>query len=149
VPGLVLYRPPSLVLGLGCNRGTPAAEILAAIDDTLAGAGLAPGSVGRVATIEDKLNEAGLRAACQARGWPLQAFSRAEIATVTDLPNPSPWAERELGVRGVAEPAAWLAAHPGRAPSGPPRLLVEKQKFPNVTVAVARFQDEGESRYNA
>ena len=60
-------------------------------------------------------------------------FSREEIATVADPPNPSAWAQRVLGVPGVAEPAALLAADSAS-------LLVEKRKFPNVTVAVAKSQ---------
>jgi cobalamin biosynthesis protein CbiG len=92
-----------------------------------------------VATIEDKADETGLLAACQARSWPLRPFSREQISQITDLPNPSAWAQRELGVPGVAEPAAWLAAHDGQAPPGPLRLLVEKQKYPQVTVAIAEI----------
>src|SRR5439155_4157618 len=34
----VVYRPPSLVAGVGCSRGTPAGEILDLVDATLAGA---------------------------------------------------------------------------------------------------------------
>ena len=130
VPCTVIYRPPCLAVGVGCNRGTPAGEILDAIDQTLAEAGLAIQSVGCVATIEDKANEMGLREACQLQGWPLKTFSRQQIAVVKDVPNPSAWAQRVLGVPGVAEPAALLAADSGE-------LLVEKRKFPNVTVAVA------------
>jgi precorrin-4 C11-methyltransferase len=130
VPCTVIYHPPCLAVGVGCNRGTLAEEILDAIDQTLAEAGLAAQSVCCVATIEDKSNEAGLMEACQLQGWPLKAFSRQEIAAVKDIPNPSVWAQRVLGVPGVAEPAALLAADSGE-------LLVEKRKFPNVTVAVA------------
>jgi precorrin-4 C11-methyltransferase len=139
VPNLVVYHPPCLVLGIGCNRGTPGSEILDAVDATLATAGLAPESVYLVATVENKAGELGLLEACRERGWSLHAFSRSELAAAGDPPNPSPYAQAALGVPGVAEPAALLAA------CGPPGtaidltdLLVEKQKFPNVTVAVAR-----------
>lgn len=36
----VLYRPKSIVLGIGCNRGTTMAEIEGVIDETLAELGL-------------------------------------------------------------------------------------------------------------
>ena len=130
VPCSVVYNPPCLAVGVGCNRGTPAREILEAIEGTLDAAGLEPRSICRVATVVDKAGEAGLIEACAARGWPLKTFSHEEIAARSDLPNPSPWAQRALGVPGVAEPTALLAA-------GARRLLVEKRKFPNVTVAVA------------
>ncbi len=51
-----------------------------------------------------------------------------------NLPNPSAWAERVLNVAGVAEPSALLA-------SGGRRMLIQKHKFPNVTVAVAKIED--------
>ncbi len=130
IPRSVIYHPPCLAVGVGCNRGTPAEEIQAAIDQTLTEAGLELSSVAQLATIEDKADEAGLLETCDKRNWPLRIFSRREIATVTDLPNPSEWAQRALGVPGVAEPAALLAANSDT-------LLVEKQKFPNVTVAVS------------
>lgn len=130
VPRSVIYHPPCLVAGVGCNRGTPAEEIEQAVDRTLAEAGLDARSIRQLATIEDKAGEIGLLAACERRGWRLKVFSRQEIATIADVPTPSEWAQRVLGVPGVAEPAAMLAAQTGS-------LLVEKRKFPNVTVAVA------------
>ncbi|MCG3211468.1 MAG: Siroheme synthase [Anaerolineae bacterium] len=130
-PKSAIYRPPSLVLGVGCNRGTPAAEILQNVRDALTAAGLSPLSVAAVATIEDKRDEIGLLEMCERQNWPLKIFSRAEIAAIENLPNPSEWAQKALGVAGVAEPAALLAANASE-------LLLEKQKYPNVTVAVAR-----------
>jgi precorrin-4 C11-methyltransferase len=135
VPDSIIYNPRVLVPGVGCNRGTPASEVLSAIDETLAEAGLEVGSVSRVATIADKADEPGLLEACAARDWPLRVFTRCEIASQAGLPNPSPWAQRVLGVPGVAEPAALLGA-------GTDRLLVEKRKFPNVTVAVALRRED-------
>ena len=130
----VIYHPPCLAIGVGCNRNTPADEICAAIEQTLDTAGLSPLSVACVATIEHKADEPGLIAACARLGWPLRVFSAQEIAQVADLPNPSDWAQQALGVPGVAEPAAVLAA---RADQATAELIVEKRKFPNVTVAVA------------
>ncbi|MCS7222061.1 MAG: precorrin-4 C(11)-methyltransferase [Anaerolineae bacterium] len=130
LPTIVLYRPPCLVVGVGCNRNTPAAEITAAIDETLASAGFASAAVRCVVTVEDKRDEPGLRAACTKRGWPLRFLSRERLATMSNLPNPSQAAQKALGVLGVAEPAALIAA-------GARELLIEKRRFANVTVAVA------------
>ncbi len=131
VPRAVIYHPPCLVVGVGCNRGAPAEDIQQAVDQTLAEAGLDARSIHLLATIEDKAGEIGLLAACQTRGWRLKVFTRREIAAITDVPTPSEWAQRVLGVPGVAEPAAMLAAQSDS-------LLVKKRKFPNVTVAVAK-----------
>lgn len=127
---IIIYRPRVLAVGVGCNRGTPADDIIAAVEETLAQMGLSPLSIATLATIEDKADEVGLLEACRRKNWELQIFSRAEISAVDNLPNPSPWALKALGVPGVAEPAALLAAQTDT-------LLVEKQKFANVTVAVA------------
>ena len=130
VSRVIVYHPPVLAVGIGCNRGTPAAEIIAAVEETLARAELSPLSIATVATIDAKADEIGLLEACRRQNWQLQIFTRAEIAAVENLPNPSPWAMKALGVPGVAEPAALLAAQTDS-------LLVEKRKFTNVTVAVA------------
>jgi precorrin-4 C11-methyltransferase len=132
IPRTAVYRPPCLAVGVGCNRGTPAGEIRQNILATLAGAGLSPDNINTIATIEDKADEIGLVELCGRQGWPLKIISRADIAAVENLPNPSPWAQKALGVPGVAEPAALLAAQATE-------LLVEKVKYPNVTVAVAKL----------
>ena len=130
LPPSVVYHPPSLVVGVGCNRGTSAEEIEDAIIQTLKDTGLSEHSICRLATIEDKWDEVGLLTVAHKRGWLMRAFSREDIASIGDLPNPSERAMEALGVPGVAEPAAMLGA-------GASSLLVEKRKFPNVTVAIA------------
>jgi precorrin-4 C11-methyltransferase len=129
-PDAVVYYPPALALGIGCNRGTSGDEILDAVHETLARSGLAAESVAGVATITEKGDEPGLIGLCRAMGWKLEVFSHTQIRQVENIPNPSKTVYDVLGVPGVAEPAALLAA-------GASRLLVEKQKFANVTVAVA------------
>jgi precorrin-4 C11-methyltransferase len=126
----VVYYPPALTLGIGCNQGTSGDEILGAVQETLARNGLAIESVAGVATITEKADEPGLIGLCRAMGWKLEVFSHAQILRVENIPNPSKTVYDVLGVPGVAEPAALLAA-------GASELLVEKQKFANVTVAVA------------
>ncbi len=132
VSRIIVYHPPVLAIGIGCNRGTPATEIIAAVAETLTRTGLASASIALVATVDVKSDEIGLLEACRQKNWRLQIFTRAEIAAIDNLPNPSPWAMKTLGVPGVAEPAALLAAKTDV-------LLVEKQKFANVTVAVAKI----------
>jgi len=134
-PPTAIYRPPCLVVGVGCNRGTAAAEILQNVRTTLAEAGLVTAGVAAVATIEDKRDEIGLLEMCERQNWPLKIFSREQIAAVENLPTPSEWAHKALGVAGVAEPAALLAANATE-------LLVAKQKYANVTVAVAQIKPE-------
>jgi cobalt-precorrin 5A hydrolase/precorrin-3B C17-methyltransferase len=132
-PALV-YRPPSLVVGVGCSRGAPAGEILDLVDAALAGAGLAPASVATLASVEAKRDEPGLARAAAERGWPLRFHPAAELAAVP-VPNPSAAAAHAVGTPSVAEAAA-LAG--GRA-----ELVVPKRKSAMVTVAVARTRPRG------
>jgi cobalt-precorrin 5A hydrolase/precorrin-3B C17-methyltransferase len=132
-PALV-YRPPSLVVGVGCSRGAPAAEILDHLDTTLAEAGLAAASVAALASVDAKRDEPGLAEAASARRWPLRFHPAEELAQVP-VPNPSAAAARAVGTPSVAEAAALVG---GRA-----ELVVAKRKAARVTVAVARVRPRG------
>lgn len=126
----VLYRPQSLVVGVGCNRGTSAEEIAAAVADTLAEYGLSPQAVRNWASIDAKADEPGLLAAA-GQGLTIQFFGKEELNSIA-VPNPSAAPMQYVGAQGVAEPAALLSAGPGA------ELIVPKQKRGNCTVAVAR-----------
>lgn len=133
-PGSVVYHLPLLAVGVGCNRGTGSEEIITAIQNTLDEAGLAIESICCVATIIDKADEIGLIEACRSSNWELCVFDRDQVRQIENLPNPSTYAFKALGVLGVAEPAALLA-------SGANTLLVEKHKYTNTTVAIARKEN--------
>lgn len=125
----VILRPRNLVVGVGCNRGTLAEEITAAVRRVLAEAGLSTKSVRCLATVEAKRDEDGLLGAAKHLGVPLEFCAKEALNAVPDVPNPSEAPRRFVGVQGVAEPSALLV-------SGG-RLLVEKVKSGNVTVAIA------------
>ena len=128
--GAALLHPPSLVLGIGCNRGTSAESIAQAVTETLCGHRLAAAAVGRLASIDLKRNEAGLLAFAAKLGLAIQFYDSAALNRVEGVSS-SAVVLRVTGARGVAEPAALLAAGPGAT------LLVPKEKYPDVTVAVA------------
>jgi cobalt-precorrin 5A hydrolase len=130
----VVYRPPSLIAGIGCRRGVPVAEIADLFQQVCDDHGLAPRSLGAVATATLKADEPGLREFAAHHDVPLRCYSLDELATVTSLPTPSEVVRRRIGIAGVAEPAALLAA-------GAPTLLVPKQRSRRVTVALARRRD--------
>jgi cobalt-precorrin 5A hydrolase/precorrin-3B C17-methyltransferase len=130
----VLYRPPSLVVGVGCSSGASAAEIGELIDHAIVEAGLAAASVTGVATVEAKRDEPGLLQAASERGWPLRFHPSDELARIS-VPNPSAAVERAVGTPSVAEAAA-LAG-------GPASLVVPKRKSKRATVAVARLRPRG------
>lgn len=133
----VLYRPRSLVLGLGCDRGTPPELVARGVEAVLAGHGLALGAVRELASVDLKADEPALLVLAERLGCPLRTFDAAELDATPGIANPSERVARLVGTRGVAEPAALRA-------SGATRLLVEKQVHTergagrSMTVAVAR-----------
>jgi cobalt-precorrin 5A hydrolase len=133
----VVYRPKSLVLGLGCDRGASPAMVARGVDTLLREHGLAAASVKAIATIDKKADEEAFLALSAARGWPLLTFAASLLDAVPGIENPSDTVKRHVGSRGVSEPAALLAA-------GAPSLLVPKRTYTepdagrSMTFAVAR-----------
>jgi cobalt-precorrin 5A hydrolase len=134
-----------VAIGLGCDRGTPLATVVHALDGALAQAGLLREQVRVLATIEAKRDELALIELAAQGGWPLQFFSVAELAAVP-VPNPSPTVLRYMGTPSVSEAAALLAA--GMQAS---HLLVEKYKHQgvdgkNATISIARIPHDSYRR---
>ncbi len=132
---LVLYRPKSLVVGTGCDRGVPEADLFDAVETSLRERGLSPRCVRNVATIDIKENEPAINALCSRKGWPLVTFSKDELLetfAAVAVPNPSAVVKKYTGTPGVSEPSSLRSA-------GAKTLVMEKRKFPpGITVALAR-----------
>lgn len=133
VERVVFYRPKSLVLGVGCDRGAAPADLEDLVRATLAAHRLSFRSVRNLATIDLKKDEESINAFAARHGLRVEYFTRDELNQVKDLPNPSETVRRMVGTPGVCEPAALLSA---RAEL----LLVEKVKGVETTLAVARVR---------
>ena len=129
----VVYRPPSLAVGVGCSRGTRAGEILDLIRSSLAEMGLSEKSVASLASVEAKSDEPGLLEAAEELDVPLRFYAAEELSAM-EAPNPSTVVHEAVGTPSVAE-ASVLA-------SGA-QLIVEKHKSENATVAVGRLPVRG------
>jgi precorrin-4 C11-methyltransferase len=135
---ILWYRPRSLVLGVGCERGLCAAALEDGLDCFLREHGFSRDSIGTVASVELKADEPGLLELAGRHGWQTVFYPAEELASVAGVPNPSEVVARCVGTPGVAEPAALLAA-------GANRLLVEKQVLTSplapqrMTFALARL----------
>jgi len=125
----LLLRPANLVVGVGCNRGTEAAEILQLIIQVLNTQGFSPLSIRNLASIDLKADESGLLEAAEKLQVPIEFFPREAIATVA-VPNPSATVAIHAGVPSVCEATALVSARG-------PNLLIPKHKSRNATVAVA------------
>ncbi len=129
----VVYRPPSLVAGVGCSRGAGADEILTLLDSSLAEAGLSKKSVAALASIDVKRDEAGLLNAAGRLGVPVR-FHPAEALSAVGPPNPSEVVREAVGTPSVAEAAVLVSGA---------ELVVDKRKSAMATVAVGRLPVRG------
>ncbi len=135
-PGCVVYRPPSLVVGVGCSRGASRDEILNLLRSTLRAAGLSGRSVAALASIDVKSDEPGLLEAAEALGVPIRFHRAGELSDI-EVPNPSSVVEGAVGTPSVAE-ASVIATGA--------TLVVEKKKSENATAAVGRLPVRGKLR---
>lgn len=134
----VIYRPKSLILGLGCDSQTPLELIERGILKVFKDHKLDVRCVRAFASVDKKAQEPAFLQLKEKYGWEFKTFRSEDLDALKDIPNPSETVMRFMGIRGVAEPSALLAA-------GAEDLLVPKQiyKEPEIprsmTVAVARI----------
>ena len=141
---VVIYRPPTLVAGMGCRRGVSEDHLRELLDDTLRQNGLAAQSLAKIATADIKADEAGVLTLAPSLGVPLEIYSADELNSVAERqPKPegngrelsvptASAAQNLLGVFGVSEPAAMLAANADG-------VIVPRTKSDRATIAVARI----------
>ena len=133
---LVLH-PPTLALGVGCERDCDPAELSALVNETIETAGLAKQSIACVASIDVKSDEAAVLQLADELGVPARFFAAKELeAQSAKLKNPSDVVFAEVGCHGVSEGAALAAAS---AAGG--ELIVEKHKSKRATCALALSGD--------
>lgn len=131
-PDTLVYRPRRLAIGVGCERGAAPDEIAALARSCLSRAGLAPGAVAGVFSIDLKSDEPAVHALAESLGVPARFFPAAALeAEGPRLRNPSDVVFRAVGCHGVAEGAALAAAGPEGA------LIVEKTRSARGTCAIA------------
>ncbi len=129
----IVYHPKTLVIGIGCERNAPAAEVIALVSQTLEAGNLAPASIAAIASIDLKSDEHAIHAAAKHFQVPARFFTAEELRKKSPrLKNPSMLVEREVGTPGVSEAAALAAAGPQS------ELIVEKTKSLRATCAIAR-----------
>jgi cobalt-precorrin 5A hydrolase/precorrin-3B C17-methyltransferase len=129
----VVLHPPVLALGVGCERGVAAAELIDLARAALVEAGLAEGAVACVASLALKEDEPAVHELARTLAVPARFFDAATLEEQTPrLANPSDLVFRETGCHGVAEGAALAAAGPGG------KLVQPKLRSARATCAIAR-----------
>ena len=131
---VVIYRPPTLIVGVGVHYNTTSQTIQNGIAQTFEKYGLATKSIAKITSIKKPADVPGLAQAAEELGVLLQLYDRKMLADIT-VPNPSNTVQSFEGTPSVSE-ASCIA-------SGKCSLIVEKQKFPpDLTIAVARATEE-------
>lgn len=124
----------ALVFGIGCNRGTPAEAIGAAVEATCQQHGLDSRAIARLASIDLKQDEVGLLEYARQQGLTIDFYDKEALNRIEGV-STSAAVQHATGAKGVAEPAALLSAGAGAT------LLVAKMKWTDVTTAVAEIAD--------
>jgi len=127
----VIYRPPSLVIGIGLHWDTTKETIREGIMKSLEKFKLSSKSIAKLVSIKKPQDVQGLIDLGKEMGIPVEYIDREDLADIT-APNPSEIVKAFEGTASVSEAAA-IKVSGGE-------LIVEKQKFPpNLTIAIARI----------
>jgi len=133
----VIYRPKSLVLGLGCDKGAAPDMVERGVFQLLAEHGLSPKSVKAIASIDKKKDELAFLGLSEKYQWPLVVYTAEHLESVQGMQNPSDVVKKHVGTPGVAEPSALLAAGATELVV-PKRIYTEPGAGRSMTFAVAR-----------
>ena len=131
--GALVYRPRSMVVGIGCNRGTKAHEIEQAVLSLFSEYRLSIKSIRNLATIDLKKSETGILEFARKYNLPIEYYNKETLSKVGFPSDPSLAALEHVGTPTVCEAAAILS-------SGIPNLVIPKTSYARtVSIAVARL----------
>tara|TARA_B100001750_G_scaffold65730_1_gene52227 strand:- start:566 stop:1621 length:1056 start_codon:yes stop_codon:yes gene_type:complete len=129
----VVYRPPSLVVGVGLHWNTTKETIKDGLMSCVTKFKLSEKSIARFVSIKKEKDVVGLVELAEEMSKSIQYFEKEELASIS-TPNPSNTVQTFEGTPSVSEAAA--------IKSSEGELVVEKQKFPpNLTIAIGRIQN--------
>ena len=126
----VIYRPQSLVIGIGLHWDTTKDTIREGIEDCLEKFNLSSKCIAKLVSIKKPEDVQGLIDLGKEMKIPVEYVDREELSEII-TPNPSSTVKAFEGTASVSEAAAIKVSNG--------KLIVEKQKFPpNLTIAIAR-----------
>jgi len=126
----VIYRPQSLVIGIGLHWDTTKDTIKDGIEHCLKKFNLSSKCIVKLVSIKKPEDVQGLIDLGKDMQIPVEYVNREELAEII-TPNPSSTVKAFEGTASVSEAAAIKVSNG--------KLIVEKQKFPpNLTIAIAR-----------
>ena len=119
------WHPPTLWIGLGCERNTSKELIEDSLQSFLATNNLSPLSIAGFATVDLKKDEKAIIEISKEKNLPIKFFTSEELSSI-NTPNPSNVVLNEIGTPSVAEAACMIAAGQGS------KLLKEKKIFKSI-----------------
>jgi cobalt-precorrin 5A hydrolase len=129
----VIYRPKSLVVGIGLHWDTSKETIDSGINRVLEEKGLSFQSIRNIASIDRKAKVKGLEEFSMQYSIPIEIYEKDRLASV-DVPNPSATVQKFEGTSSVSEASSLLSSKGD--------LIVPKQRLPpNLTIAVSRVSN--------
>lgn len=127
---------PTLVVGLGCQRGCPVGTLRALLDQALQAHCIELHQVKALASIDLKRDEPGLIELATQLNLPMMYFTSEQLADYQpQLSHRSDIAFERTGCYGVAESAALALAE--QFAQAPAKLLISRQKYAQATLALA------------
>ena len=128
----VIFRPKSLVVGLGIHRDTKAEVVENAVRSSIRNYGLSFDSIRNIASINRGAIVEGLKYFSEQHKIPIEVYDRNTLDRVA-VPNPSKIVKKFEGTSSVSEASSIL--------SSKGELVVPKQKYPpDLTIAIARVR---------
>ena len=129
----------SIVVGIGCDRGTSLSTLETVLQQALQSINSNHNDIFCFATIDKKSDEVGINTLVNNLGKTIIYYPASELAQV-EVPNPSDVVMKYVGTPAVSEAAAILAAKTTMQD-----LLVEKLKYrgedgKNATISIVKHE---------
>ncbi|MFW6279328.1 MAG: cobalt-precorrin 5A hydrolase [Bacillota bacterium] len=121
--------PRNIIVGVGSRRGVSEKQVAGAVKLALNKVGISRKSIKKMATIDLKSEEQGIINYARRLGVELEIISRKEIKKASFNYTKSEFVKKTIGVGGVCEPAAMIAAQRGK-------IILSKMSKNKVTVAL-------------
>lgn len=122
--------PRNLVIGLGSRRGILKEQIYEFLIETLKKHNLSYKSIKHFATVDLKADEIGMIELAKDLKKELKIVSRDEILKVENMFEGSDFVKKEIGVRAVSEPCAYLSS------SKDGKFIEMKAKKDGITISI-------------
>ncbi len=123
--------PRTLIVGIGCKRGTSKEAIVAAYIEFLRSNNIDPKAICGFASIDLKSNEQGLLDFAAEEGIDISFYTADELNSVEGEYTSSEFVHRITGTDNICERSAVFCGEKGS------RIIVKKTRFDGITMAIA------------